>query len=123
MTATSFIRKLCQMPGALSRGDSGLPSARAHLEQAPDRGRPPSAACRPAEADFKISVLLRLAKLCEPGRFAVRRGQSQVAPHRRGRETKYGAGVLRYFVNGPVGARFRESQKLTCCPAGIRYQC
>src|SRR5438309_6958670 len=29
MTATSFIRKLCQMPGALSRGDSGLPSARA----------------------------------------------------------------------------------------------
>src|SRR5439155_6039959 len=42
----------------------------AHLENAPDCGRSPSAACRPAEADCKNSVLLRLAKRCQPGRFA-----------------------------------------------------
>src|SRR5437762_11012910 len=53
---------------------------RAHLENAPDCGRSPSAACRPAEADCKNSVLLRLAKRCEPGRFAVRRGRCQDAP-------------------------------------------
>ena len=46
----------------------------------PDRGRSPSAACRPAEADCKKSVLLCLAMRCEPGRFAVRRGQRPDAP-------------------------------------------
>src|SRR5439155_11463487 len=72
-----------------------LRHAEAHLENAPDRGRSPSAAreqtqplwkssaCRPAEADCKNSVLLRLAKRCEPGRFAVRWGQCQVRPARR----------------------------------------
>src|SRR5947207_5280731 len=49
----------------------------------PDCGRSPSAACRPAEADCKNSVLLRLATRCEPGRFAVRWGQCQVRPARR----------------------------------------
>src|SRR6266487_6481627 len=47
----------------------------------PDRGRSPSAACRPAGADCKKSVLLCLATRCEPGRFAVRQGQCQDAPY------------------------------------------
>src|SRR5438128_7883991 len=58
------------------------PPRRGHLENAPDRGRSPSAACRPAEADCKNLVLLHLAKRCEPGRFAVRRGQCRDARQR-----------------------------------------
>src|SRR5436190_1132543 len=45
-----------------------------------DRGRSPSAAGRPDGADCKKSALLCLATRCEPGRFAVRRGQCQDAP-------------------------------------------
>src|SRR6266567_3633359 len=52
----------------------------AHLDTAPDRGRSPSAACRPAEADCRKSVILYLTMRCEPGRFAVRRGQCRDAP-------------------------------------------
>src|SRR5947207_14729340 len=59
----------------------------AHFENAPDRGRSlgpsPSAACRPAEADRKKSVLWCLAKRCEPGRFAVRRGSIRMRPSTR----------------------------------------
>src|SRR5437870_13012537 len=62
----------------------------------PDRGRSPSAACWPAEADCNKSVILYLTMRCEPGRFAVRRG-SVDAPIRSGnvdslvRRCKWGA--------------------------------
>src|SRR5439155_23812593 len=46
----------------------------------PDRGRSPSAACWPAEADCRKSVILYLAMRCEPGRFAVRRRQCRDTP-------------------------------------------
>jgi len=88
-----------------ARGLQRCRPGRAHLESAPDRGRSPSAACRPAEADWKNSVLLRLAKRCEPGRFAVRRGQCRDAPGpvpRPGVSLTYGTA---YSLIGPLATR------------------
>jgi len=51
----------------------------------PDGGRFPSAGRGPSEAVRKTPPFLPLAKHCEPGRFAVRRGQCQDSAHRSGR--------------------------------------
>src|SRR5438132_4616209 len=76
----------------------------AHLDTAPDRGRSPSAACRPAEADCKKSVLLCLAMRCEPGRFAVRRGQCQEVVGKTRRLRRFNLSTPMRSVNSSVFA-------------------
>src|SRR5438477_4803205 len=77
---THELRRFPEFPLS-QRARAGLREGRISI-LTPDRGRSPSAACRPAEADCRKSVILCLAMRCEPGRFTVRRGQYRDAPVR-----------------------------------------
>src|SRR2546429_8765606 len=82
-TAVAENSSLCRKASSSTRKTIGAdenPDGRISILPA-DRGRSPSAACRPAEADCRKSVILHLAMRCEPGRFAVRRGQCRDAPN------------------------------------------
>src|SRR5439155_9255610 len=80
---THGVRRFREFPLS-QREMAGLREGRISI-LTPDLGRSPSAACRPAEADCRKSVILCLAMRCEPGLFAVRRGQYRDAPVRESR--------------------------------------
>src|SRR5438128_2201410 len=77
----------------------------------PDRGRSPSAACRPAEADCRKSVILYLAMRCEPGRFAVRRGSVPMRPYPPRAEILVARGRPFAIIRTPFVQRAREEAK------------
>jgi len=63
---THELRRFPEFPLS-QRARAGLREGRISI-LTPDRGRSPSAVCRPAEADCRKSVILCLAMRCEPGR-------------------------------------------------------